>query len=200
MPRRPAGSVAALALLGLVLVLASCADADAGAARVDLPANRTGYAGALLDVAYAKPTQSFTDTAGRTFSWSLTKPVTIVFFGYTHCPDECPTTMADLSSALRRIDPAVRAKVDVVVVTTDPARDTGPVLRRWLDRFDRSFIGLIGSTAAVRGAASRLAVAVESPTEHGTALIGFRGEQGLLVWTKGTSVRDLRADIERLAR
>ena len=72
------------------------------------------------------------------------KRLTLVFFGYTNCPNICGTVMGNLASAMTRLDERDRDQVDVVFVTTDPERDTGPVLRRYLDRFDRSFIGLNG--------------------------------------------------------
>jgi protein SCO1/2 len=68
-----------------------------------------------------------------------------VYFGYTHCPDECPTAMADVAAALRATPAELRDKVRVVFVTTDAKRDTGPVLRQWLDQFSTSFIGLTGT-------------------------------------------------------
>jgi protein SCO1/2 len=89
------------------------------------------------------------DTSGKVFDFKAEtagRP-TYVYFGYTHCPDECPTAMADIASVLRKADPALRAKVKVVFVTTDPARDTAPVLRTWLDQFSTDFIGVRGTKA-----------------------------------------------------
>jgi protein SCO1/2 len=156
---------AAFAGVALVLaVLAGCAAApsDTGPEQRGAAAVTTrdddGYAGALLERPYAKPAGAFTDTAGRRFDWSATGPVTLVFFGYTHCPDICNTVMADVAAALRRVDPAVRAKVDVVFVTTDPARDTGPVMRRWLDAFDPTFVGVTAALPTIEAAARSLAV------------------------------------------
>lgn len=94
------------------------------------------------------------DTAGRRFDFAAEtrgKP-TFVYFGYTNCPDECPTAMADIAAALRQSPQELREKAKVVVVTTDPARDTPPVLRRWLDQFSENFIGLVGTQAEVDAA------------------------------------------------
>src|SRR4051794_16006592 len=95
------------------------------------------FSGAVLPRPYHVPTTGLTDTAGRPFSLanSTHKRLTLLFFGYTHCPDECPTTMATLASAMLQLDSSDRANVQVVFVTTDPARDTGRVLRHWLDRY-----------------------------------------------------------------
>lgn len=199
MTSRLAAVATAVAAALLVLPLAACGTGSRPVSVVSTPSDTDSYAGVLLDRPYARPGAGFTDTAGHPFDWSRTKPVTIVFFGYTHCPDECPTTMADLAAALRRVDPSVRAKVDVVFVTTDPARDTAAVIRAWLDRFDPTFIGLRADPPTTERAATQLGVALASPTEHGTQLVGFQGAEGRLVWTDPT-VRDLRADIERLAR
>lgn len=70
--------------------------------------------------------------------------MTVLFFGYTHCPDFCPTTAADLAAARRQLPTDLREHVTVVFVTEDPDRDTPHALRRWLGRFDPSFVGLIG--------------------------------------------------------
>src|SRR3712207_8127068 len=61
---------------------------------------------------------------------------TLLFFGFTNCPDICPTTMADVAVALRGVDPALAEDVQVVFVTTDPAFDTPEVLTEYLGRFD----------------------------------------------------------------
>lgn len=74
---------------------------------------------------------------------------TLLYFGYTNCPDECPTAMADIAAALRSTPTDLREQVEVVFVTTDPERDTPPVLRRWLDGFSQDFVGLVGTQAEV---------------------------------------------------
>jgi protein SCO1/2 len=102
--------------------------------------------------------------------------VTLMFFGYTHCPRECPLTMADTAAALRELAPAQRAGIRVVFVTVDPARDTGPVLRRWLDRYDPAFTGLTGSPRAVRAAAAAAGIPVGTggaDLDHGTEMLAF---------------------------
>ncbi len=98
-----------------------------------------------------RPEWVLTDTSGKRFDFQAEtkgRP-TFVYFGYTNCPDECPTAMADIAAALRKTDPAIRANVRVVFVTTDPKRDTAPVLRRWLDQFSPEFIGVRGTQAEV---------------------------------------------------
>lgn len=78
--------------------------------------------------------------------------VVILFFGYTHCPDICPVHLANIAAALDKSSPEVNNGIKVVFVTTDPARDTPAVMRAWLDKFDRRFIGLWGDSAQIVGA------------------------------------------------
>jgi protein SCO1/2 len=75
--------------------------------------------------------------------------VVAVFFGYTHCPDVCPTTMADLARARRLLGDAGK-QMQVLFVTLDPARDSAEVLKRYVPSFDDSFIGLRGDEAATK--------------------------------------------------
>lgn len=75
--------------------------------------------------------------------------VTLLFFGYTFCPDQCPTHMANLGAALKKMPAGIADQVKLVFVTTDPARDTPEALRHWLNLFDRRFIGLSGTERAI---------------------------------------------------
>ena len=112
------------------------------------------YRGGMVTPPLAKPSFTLTDTAGVAFDFRARTEgyVTLLFFGYTHCPDMCPMQMAIIAQALRAI-PAEQAKqFKVVFVTTDPTRDTPAVLRAWLDHFDKRFIGLTGSNQAVSAA------------------------------------------------
>ena len=112
------------------------------------------YHGGLVTPPLPKPKFILTDTSGAPFDfWPETQGyVTLLFFGYTHCPDECPLHMANIASSLQQLPAEVREQVKVVFVTTDPARDGAAVLRAWLDNFDSRFIGLTGSEAAIAAA------------------------------------------------
>jgi protein SCO1/2 len=126
------------ALLGAVL-LSACGE--------DPKPQAAGYHGVEPTKPVDRPRFVLTDDKGAPFDFheQTGGHPTFVYFGYTNCPDECPTAMADVAAALRKASSEVRETVKVVFVTTDPARDTGPVLRRFLDQFDSSFIGLTGS-------------------------------------------------------
>jgi len=73
--------------------------------------------------------------------------VVVVSFGYTHCPDVCPTTLADLSAAVKRLG-ADAARVQVLFVTVDPKRDTRELLRQYMPAFNADFLGLSGNAEA----------------------------------------------------
>jgi protein SCO1/2 len=106
------------------------------------------------------------DTAGR---------VTLLYFGYLSCPDACPIHMAVLGNVFEQLPGEARDHIDVVFVTTDPTRDSPAELRAYLDAFDPSFIGLTGSTEALRDAqvAAGVPVAVAEPTvDNGNYLVG----------------------------
>ena len=80
-----------------------------------------------------------------------------VFFGYIHCPDVCPTTLADLAAAKKLLGPDA-SRVQVLFVTLDPARDTPAVLKAFVPSFDPGFLGLYGSESALRQVASEFKV------------------------------------------
>jgi protein SCO1 len=168
------------------------------------------FSGALLHEPYHVPATELTDTAGRPYSLadSTDKRLTLVFFGYTHCPDECPTTMATLASAVLQLDHADRQNLQVVFVTTDPARDTEPVVRRWLDRFSASFVGLTAPLPTIRKVANDLGVPVEKgrrlasggyDVTHGTQVLGVDRKNTVpVVWTLGITAPELAHDIHQL--
>ncbi len=119
------------------------------------PETNSSYPGALLfPKAYAKPNIALTDTASQPFDIATdthTK-VTLVYFGYTHCPDLCPLNMYTAASAIRAMPVAARRQVQMVFVTTDPARDTPSVIQAWLDHFGPTFTGLSGTLAQIHDA------------------------------------------------
>ena len=71
----------------------------------------------------------------------------LVYFGYTHCPDACPTTLSKLAASLDKLSPATRAHLRVLFVTVDPARDTPPVIGAYAHAFGPEFVGLTGTQA-----------------------------------------------------
>jgi protein SCO1/2 len=86
---------------------------------------------------------SLPDTSGKIRTLADYKgKVVVLFFGYTHCPDVCPTTMAELSQALQQLGPDDAKRVQVLFVTVDPERDTPALLAQYVPAFNPTFIGL----------------------------------------------------------
>jgi len=72
----------------------------------------------------------------------------VVFFGFTHCPDVCPTTLAEMAAALKKLGPAAD-RVQVLMVTVDPERDTPEILKQYVTALDPRFLGLTGDADAI---------------------------------------------------
>jgi protein SCO1 len=196
-------------VLAVALALTGCGAGTAGAAGTVVALDDDGYAGAVVDPGYPMPTATFTDTSGApwTFATGATRPLTLVFFGYTSCPDVCSAQLADLIAALRRVDPGVRQKVQVVWITVDPQRDDPQTIRTYLDRFDPTIVGLTAPEPTIERAADHMGVALTGKTDlksgyevgHGAQIIGTTRSGMSVVWVPGTPVADLRSDISRLA-
>jgi protein SCO1/2 len=140
-----------------------------------------GLHGVLLTPPRSKPDFVLSDTQGRPFDFrGETRGVaTLLYFGYTNCPDVCPTHMTNIAAALRRLSAADQAKVRVVFVTTDPARDSAARLRAWLNNFDRRFVGLIGSADSVNSIQARLGLPPATMEMMDPAASGPRAAYGM---------------------
>ena len=133
------------------LLLSGCSTASPGAAPAASP---VAFHGKEPRDDRRRPSFVLRDTSGRPYDFGAETggTPTYVYFGYTSCADECPTAMADLAAALRRSPETLREKTKVVFITTDPQRDTGPVIRRFLDQFSTTFVGLTGTPAELEAA------------------------------------------------
>lgn len=203
-------AVALLALVGCGSGANQSSDNPGGAIIRTPASDPNGLRGAVLDHPYALPAKSLTDTNGNEFNLvtSTKKPVTLIFFGYTNCPDVCPTVMADVASALTKLDKSVRDQVQMLFITTDPARDTGPVIRKYLDRFDPSFVGLTGQLASIKAIAGAVGVPVEGMKKlpsggyevgHGAQVLGFgKDDKATVIWLSNASIGDLAHDFGKL--
>lgn len=138
----------ALAALA-ALALAGCQKASP-----DKPA----FKGVELTGADYARTLNLTDQDGRARSLADFKgKVLVVFFGYTQCPDVCPTTMAEVAEVKRSLG-ADGDKVQGIFVTVDPERDTAALLKAYLASFDPSFVGLRGSEEQTKAVAKEFKV------------------------------------------
>ena len=116
----------------------------------------------LLDAARTLPQFELVDQAGRAFQRdSLRGQWTLMFFGFTNCPDVCPTTLAALADVRRKLaDLPADALPAVVFVSVDPGRDTPEALGRYVGHFDTHFLGVTGQPAAIEALTHDLGVAV----------------------------------------
>ena len=127
---------AAHALVAVAFALAACAPDKPQFRASDVTGTAFGRDLALTD--HAGKARTLADFRGK---------VVVLFFGYTNCPDVCPTTLATLVETLRQLGPDA-AKVQVLFVTVDPERDTQELLSTYVTAFDRSFLGLSGDAEA----------------------------------------------------
>ena len=194
---------------GALALLAGCAPtAEGPAASVDT--GQEGWHGThLADGGGPLPDVTLTDQNGQPYNLA-TGPTTravALFFGYTNCPDVCPGIMADMATARRRLPEDLIDDVTLIVVTTDPARDTPEVLKTYLSRVDESFVGLTGPLEDIMPAAMSLGIDIAEgkqlpsggyEVDHGTYVLGFGEDRLLRVVWNGLSAGELKDDFERL--
>lgn len=170
-------------------------------------------AGTLLDTPFTKPDLVLTDQHGKPYDLveeTAGRP-TLLFFGYTHCPDVCPTTMSDVALAKSRLSAADQAALRVVFVTSDPERDTPARLKAWLGAMDPGFIGLTGSFTAIQAAARSVGVGIDAPVKekdgsttvtHGAEVLAFwpKDDKGHVLYMSGTTAAQYEADLPGLIR
>jgi protein SCO1/2 len=201
----------AVLVLAVALVLGGCASTDTERPVADVSVHDSdNLHGNVLTDGYQVADVSLRDTSGTPYDLAgdASEPLTLVFFGYTHCPDICGEVMADIASGLVRLDREKRSKIGMVFVTTDPARDTASVLRSYLDRFDPKFEGLTGRLSEIKRLGRSLGVPVEHGRKlasggydvaHGTQVLGVLPSRpsatARYVWTQGTSPADLADDL-----
>jgi len=130
-------------ILGLALASAALAGCDKL-----LPGSRTPFNGVDVTGSDLGPDFRLTDHNGqeRTLA-DFRGKVVAMFFGYTHCPDVCPTTLSDFANALKALG-AEGQRVQVLFVTVDPKRDTPELLKAYVPAFNPTFLGLHGDAAA----------------------------------------------------
>ena len=133
----------------------------------------------------------------------------MLFFGYTHCPDVCPTTLAEAAQALKALGPDAD-RVQVLFVTVDPERDTRDVLASYVTAFDPRFLGLYGDAEATKRAAKEFKIYYEKRPESApgsysvdhssqTYVIDPQGRLRLLVRPERMA-EDLPADLRTLLK
>jgi protein SCO1/2 len=93
--------------------------------------------------------------------------VVVLFFGFTHCPDACPTTMLELAKVAKELGPDAQ-RLQVLFVTVDPERDTPEVLRQYVPSFNSAFLGLYGTAEETSRAAKEFKVYFQKQPQGGS--------------------------------
>lgn len=173
-----------LATASLLAVVTGCKPAE------PKPFNGEGLSGPQIVPPLPKPELVLTTTDGKPYDIRKETEgyVTLLFFGYTNCPDVCPVHMANIAGAMKRLGPEITNRIKVVFVTVDPARDTPEVIRTWLNHFDDRFIGLRGDSASVASAFTqlRLGQAMQEPSADSTNKAKYTIGHSAIVLAYGT--------------
>ncbi|MCW2873963.1 SCO family protein [Actinacidiphila oryziradicis] len=170
-------------------------------------------AGTVLDTPFDKPDMILTDGQGKKYDLvkeTAGKP-TLIYFGYTHCPDVCPTTMSDIAIAKSKLSKAQQTALRVVFVSTDPTRDTPKRLTEWLNAMDKSFIGLTGDFTTIQAGARSVGVDVEKPVKakdgsitstHGAQVLAFspKDDKAHVLYMSGTTSEQFQADLPKIIK
>ncbi len=178
-PRRRKVNTAGLglsAVLAAGLLLGGCKDPAPSFKSTDITGADYGKSLTLTDVASGKQV-SLEDFRGR---------LVLVFFGFTHCPDVCPTTLLKAAEVRKQLGPD-RDKLQVLFVTVDPERDTPEALAKYVPAFDPSFIGLRGDGNETSKAAREFKVFFQKvPNRDGT---GYNVDHTAASYVIGTDGR-----------
>ncbi|MGW3285961.1 SCO family protein [Streptomyces sp. NPDC001002] len=207
---------AAAALLAAAsFTLSACGSGGSDNSPVAVVSEDTSQkAATVLDKPFEKPDLVLTDTKGE--KYDLRKETagrpTLIYFGYTHCPDICPLTMNNLAVAKKQLSKAEQDKLRIVFVTTDPGRDTPAELGKWLKGIDSQIVGLTGDFATIQAGARTMGISIE-PTHkdkktgkvvsvHGTQVIAFspKTNGGYVLYGEDATVDDYTKDLPKLIK
>lgn len=123
------------------------------------------YRGSVINPPWPAPEIKLSDHNGQPFTLSSQRgKVVLLYFGYVNCPDECPLTMAHVKLARESLGDQAQ-KVQVTMVSTDPARDTPQALKTFMEHFDPAFLGLTGTPEELQKAWRDYGVTVEQGGE-----------------------------------
>ncbi len=207
---RTLAPVAALGVVAIALVVALVAAGLAVLGGDDEA--QTTYMGALISRPVDMPDATLTDQNGEPFDLKADTAgfVTLLYVGYTHCPDICPTHLYNMSEALKRLPKDVSSKVKVILVTADPERDTPERMKEYVETFREDFIGLTGTREETDAFQETLGVNVASRTDlgggnytvnHAAYVIAFTKEQvAYTVYPAGMGLTEWLNDIPLLVK
>lgn len=167
--------------LVLTLVLAACKPA---------PEPPVFQATDITGAAFARDFK-LTDHNGQTRTLASFKgKVVAIFFGYTHCPDVCPTTLSDFAAALKQLGPQAD-QVQVLFVTVDPQRDKPELLKQYVPAFDPRFLGMTTDEAGLKALAKEYKVVYQKTSVKGA-------DNYLIDHSAGTYVYDTESRLRLL--
>ncbi|MFE0443624.1 SCO family protein [Streptomyces fungicidicus] len=203
-----------LAVASLTLSACGGGDGDSGnpVAVVSEDAG-SQQAATVLDKPFEKPDLVLTDTDGKEYDLreeTAGRP-TLIYFGYTHCPDVCPLTMNNLAVAKKQLPKEQQDELRVVFVTTDPERDTSAALGKWLRGIDSQVVGLTGEFDTIQAGARTLGISIEPPrkddngktvSDHGTQVIAFspKTDGGYVLYGEDATVEDYTKDLPKIIK
>ncbi|MGQ4514894.1 SCO family protein [Streptomyces sp. DW26H14] len=215
--RKKTLTATAALMAAAALTLTACGG-DNSAAKpksvADVSGGSTPGSATVLNPPFTKPNLVLTDTHGKKFNLreeTRNKP-TLLYFGYTHCPDICPLTMSNLAIARKSLPKAEQDKLQVVFVTTDPERDTPAELGKWLPAAgDPSFIGLTGNFKTIQAGAKTLGIGIDPPKKekdgtivstHGAEVIAFspKTNGGYLLYGDDTTSDDYAKALPKIIK
>ena len=167
-----------LILLGVLFVLAACTQ------KPKLEFKNTDVTGLKYATDFSLP-----DFNGKMRHLSDFKgKVVLLFFGYTQCPDVCPTTMAELSAVLKELGP-LADQVQIIFVSLDPERDTKEILAQYVPAFDHRFLGLVGDQAATQKIANDFKIFYEKVPGNAPGSYTIDHSAGSYVFDKEGHIR-----------
>lgn len=170
------------------------------------------YWGAVINRPVEMPDAVLTDDDGQTFDLRAETDgfVTLLYVGYTHCPDICPTHLYEMSEAIKRLPENIAKQVRVVFVTSDPERDTPEVMKRYVEAFNPNFIGLTGTRAETDAFQEVLGIPLASRTDlgggnyavnHAAYVIAFTKDQvAYTVYPSGMGMKEWLNDLPLLVK
>lgn len=205
----------AAALLAVAsLTLSACGSGDGGKP-VSVVSEEAGSqkAATVLDKPFEKPDLVLTDTDGKKYDFraeTAGRP-TLVYFGYTHCPDVCPLTMNNIAVAKKQLPRDQQDELRIVFVTTDPERDTSAALGTWLKGIDSQVVGLTGDFDTIQAGARTLGISIDPPrkdengktvSDHGTQVIAFspKTDGGYVLYGEDATVDDYTQDLPKIIK
>jgi protein SCO1 len=160
------------------------------------------FKGAQIDPPWPAPDIQLTDHNGQSFTLSNQRgKVVLLYFGYVNCPDECPLTIAHLKLARESLGEQAN-KVQVIMVSTDPVRDTPQALKDFMSHFDPSFLGLTGTLDQLQKAWKDYGVTVEEGGETHSTYLYVIDPSGKVreTFLPDSEPKDISADVELLLK